>query len=292
MTGENRNNTDPGPGEDDRHDDYEPFPVWESARQRRVTSSDGTTLHVDETGNEGGQPVLFIHGAYQSRLVWEKQILDGLTDCRLVAMDLRGHGLSDEPTGENGYTADRWADDVHTVIDSLDLTNPVLVGWSFGGWVINDYISQYGCDRIASINLVSTSGGASVDGRETGLSERRDETATYRENVETLNDFVHSLFYEDVTPRDHYYFLGFNLLTALGAVSRTANHTDMLGDIDVPTLISHGEEDPIVSNEQAETLAENISNAQLSYYENVGHVPFWEAPERFNRELRSLIDSR
>lgn len=272
---------------------YDPYPAWETTEHHRVTSSDGTELHVDETGDKESQAILLIHGAYQSRLAWEKQMVDGLSDdFRLAAMDLRGHGISDKPESGDAYTAERWADDVHAVINTLDLTDPVLVGWSFGGWIINDYIAHYGTDQITSINYVSTSGGAVVDGdgEEREIDDIRAGEETYREKVESLNEFVGMLTYDDLSPRDHYFFLGFNLITAIGAVSRTVNYTDLLSEIDVPTLVTQGEEDEIVSRAQAENLNENIPNSQISYYPDVGHSPFWEEPERFNRELREFVN--
>ncbi len=62
---------------------------------------------------------------------------------RLVALDLRGHGLSDKPL--DGYADSKmWADDIHAVIRALRLDHPVLCGWSYGALVILDYIRHYG----------------------------------------------------------------------------------------------------------------------------------------------------
>jgi pimeloyl-ACP methyl ester carboxylesterase len=118
-------------------------------RSRRVPGAAGTEIRVDETGDPAGRPVLFIHGVSQFRLAWRRQLSSGLgRDLRLVAMDLRGHGQSDRPA--DGYAdSEAWADDVHGVITALDLDEPILCGWSYGGVVIGDYLKHYGEDALA-----------------------------------------------------------------------------------------------------------------------------------------------
>ena len=58
-----------------------------------------------------------------------------------------------------------------------------------------------------------------------------------------------------------------------------------------PVLITHGQEDRIVLTSAAEQHAAAITHAQLSLYPQVGHAPFWEAPDRFNRELRAFVEA-
>ena len=75
---------------------------------------------------------------------------------RLVAFDLRGHGMSEAPPQSQHYThAGLWADDLAAIIDELELERPVLVGWSYGAFVICDYIRAYGQDRIGAIDFVA-----------------------------------------------------------------------------------------------------------------------------------------
>ena len=89
-------------------------------------------LHVIETGNRRGRPILFIHGFSQCSLAWSRQLNSELAaDFRLVAMDSRGHGRSDKP--RDGYTDSRlWAEDVNAVIQTLRADHPILCGWSYG----------------------------------------------------------------------------------------------------------------------------------------------------------------
>jgi pimeloyl-ACP methyl ester carboxylesterase len=127
-----------------------------TSRIHTVRGGGGLRLHVREWGRADGPPILFIHGLSQSHLCWAKQYRSTLADeFRLVAYDLRGHGMSEAPL-EAGYYANGqlWADDVAAIIEQLGLDRPVLVGWSYGGFIICDYLRAHGQDRIGAIDFV------------------------------------------------------------------------------------------------------------------------------------------
>jgi len=107
-------------------------------KTHNVAGGGSIRLHVVETGNPDGRAVLFLHGISQCSLAWSRQLDSELArDHRLVAMDLRGHGLSDKPRDAYGDSR-LWADDVRAVINALDLKRPVLSGWSYGSLVFLD----------------------------------------------------------------------------------------------------------------------------------------------------------
>src|SRR5512133_1954904 len=136
-------------------------------KNHKIAGGGGVQLHLVETGNPSGSTIMFIHGVSQCWLTWSRQMSSDLADdYRLVAMDLRGHGLSDKP--REGYADSRlWADDVRAVIKALDLDHPVLCGWSYGPLVILDYLRHYGEDDIGASNFV---GGISKLGSEQAAS--------------------------------------------------------------------------------------------------------------------------
>src|SRR3546814_4155770 len=123
---------------------------------RRVAAPDGVSIAAYDSGRPAGRAVLLIHGYSQSHLCWSRQFGGSLAGrFRLAAMDLRGHGASDKPTDPAAYQdGRRWADDVAAVIERLDLKRPVLVGWSFGGRVLCDYVRHPGQDGIAGLVYV------------------------------------------------------------------------------------------------------------------------------------------
>ena len=267
----------------------------------RVTGGNGVQLYVEETGNPHGRPILFIHGFSQCRLAWRKQMTSDLAqDFRLVAMDIRGHGLSEKPY--DAYEeAQPWADDVEAVIMELDLQPPVLSGWSYGGIIICDYLQAYGEDSIAGIHLV---GAVTRLGSEAAMAVIGSDfralvpgffSYDVEESVSTLQKFLRLCVHAEPTPEDAAFFLGYNVIVPphvrQGLFSRTRSHDQLLPRLRKPVLITHGQEDRIVLPGAAEQHAAAITHAQLSLYPQVGHAPFWEAPDRFNRELRAFVEA-
>src|SRR5690242_17174627 len=121
-----------------------------------VPGGGGLQLHVREWGDPTGRPIVLVHGWSQNHLCWANQYESPLTqEHRLVAFDLRGHGMSEAPLGAEHYVDGRlWADDLAAIIDHLGLQRPVLVGWSYGAFVICDYLRIHGQSAIAALNFV------------------------------------------------------------------------------------------------------------------------------------------
>lgn len=116
-----------------------------------VTSTDGVKLAVQESGNPNGPPIILVHGLLGSRLNWDAQVQSpDLREYRIITYDLRGHGLSDKPSGPAPYhDGNRWGDDLAAVIQGSHARKPVVVGWSLGGVVISNYLAKYGDRAIA-----------------------------------------------------------------------------------------------------------------------------------------------
>lgn len=219
---------------------------------------------------------------------------------RLVALDNRGHGRSEKP--RDAYAEpELWANDVRAVIETLELDDPVLVGWSYGGLIISDYLATYGDDDIAGINLTGaitkygTEDADAVIGQAFHELIPGFESTDVEESVEALKTVIERCIHSEIDEQDLYFVLGFNTLVPPyvreGLHSRTVTHDQDLREIDVPTLISHGEEDVIVLPDAAEEHAELIPDAETSFYPGVGHNAFWEDAERFNRELEEFVSS-
>jgi non-heme chloroperoxidase len=266
----------------------------------RVKGGAGVELCVEETGNAAGRPVLFIHGVSQCRLAWTRQLRSDLgDDLRLVAADLRGHGLSEQPTGLYGE-ASQWADDIAAIITELDLRQPILCGWSYGGVVIGDYLHCHGSDALGGIALV---GAASRMGEPAmpflgpqfvaclpGLfSNEADESSS------TLQTFLRLCQSTDPDPEDFYTVLGYNTVvspqTRQEMLSRPLNYDELFAGLRLPVLITHGLDDKIVEPTMSQRLESIIPEARASYYTNVGHSPFHEDTLRFNTELRTFATS-
>ena len=266
-----------------------------------VTGGAGLNLHVEESGNPRGKSLLFIHGFSQCRLAWHKQTSSELArDFRLVTMDIRGHGLSDKPRGAYGDSA-LWAQDVDAVITTLGLDRPVLVGWSYGGVIMSDYLSVFGDERIAGtqwVGAVSRLGEPLVSPGFLGddflalvpgfFSEQVDDS------VSTLQRFLRLCVHDEPSEEDFYFILGYNTLVPPhvreGLFARNVNNEAVIRATRKPVSLIYGEADQIVSPRMCTHLETLVPHATVATYPNVGHMPFWEAPERFNRDLTAFRD--
>jgi pimeloyl-ACP methyl ester carboxylesterase len=266
-----------------------------------IKGAKGTNLHVEESGSSEGPAIRFIHGISQSAQTWRRQLDSQLSrEFRLVALDLRGHGRSDKP--EDGYAEPRvWADDVHAVIQGLGLARPVLVGWSYGGFVVCDYVRFYGEHDISGINFA---GAATKISQETAPDILGAEflallpglfSQEVDRSIRTLRDFGRICSERELDAHDSYLTLGFSAIVPpavrLSMLSRTIDNDDLLPALTVPVLISHGERDRIVHTAVARQHAELIPNARLSTYARAGHAVFLDEPERFNLELADFARS-
>ena len=263
-----------------------------------VKGAAGVKLHVREYGKSTGVPILIIHGWSQSHLCWSKQYESALKDdARIVALDLRGHGMSDAPAEIDQYTdGDKWADDIAAVIDQLALDRPILVGWSYAGYIISDYVRRKGQDKIAGINFVAAAVVLSQKAFGTlvgpGFLENapgacQDDLPT---NIAAMRRFLRACFVKPVSQDNFEEILAFNMVIkprVRGAlIRRELDFASLLEGITVPVLVTHGRSDTVVLPAMADYILKHCNSAEQSWYEGVGHAPFLEEPLRFNTELK------
>jgi non-heme chloroperoxidase len=265
-----------------------------------VRGGGGLRLHVREWGRADGPPILFIHGLSQSHLCWAKQYESALAgEFRLVAYDLRGHGMSQAPLEAEHYTDGAlWADDVAAIIERLGLHRPVLVGWSYGGFIVCDYVRAHGQDRIAAVDFVAGASrlGEAAFGTFIGpgfLDNFADVTADdLPTNIRGVRGLVRAFAAKPLPPDDVETLLCAGMTVPariranLGA--RQVDGDDVLRTLQVPLLVTQGRADTIVLPAMAEHILATCPTAEPSWYDGVGHTPHLEQPGRFNRELATL----
>ncbi|HET7565580.1 MAG TPA: alpha/beta hydrolase [Gemmatimonadaceae bacterium] len=266
-----------------------------------VAGGGGVRLHVVETGNSRGQPILFLHGLSQCWLTWSRQLHSDLADeHRLVAMDMRGHGLSERPL--NGYAESKlWADDLNATIHTLHLDHPVLVGWSYGPLVILDYIRHYGEDAIGGIDFV---GGVTKLGSDEAMSVLTPEflnlvpelfSTDAEESVRGLRSLLYLCFARAPSDDELYLMLGFCVsvppFVRQALLSRAFDNDDLLPMIHKPVLITHGARDRVVKRSAVEQHQRGMRHAQVHVVANTGHAPFWDDAPAFNQRLREFCAS-
>jgi len=265
-----------------------------------VRGGGGLQLHVREWGRSDGPPILFIHGWSQNHLSWAKQYESALADeFRLVAYDLRGHGMSAAPLEPENYTDSKlWADDVAAIIDVLHLQRPVLVGWSYGSFVICDYVRVYGQDRIAAINFIegAVKLGEAAFGTLIGpgfldhfVGATSDDLPT---NIGTMRSFVKVCASKQLSAEDLETALCWNIVVPAqiraNLAAREIDCDDVLRALEVPLLVTQGRADTVVLPAMAEHVLATCPTAEASWYDGFAHLPHLEEPDRVNRELADL----
>jgi non-heme chloroperoxidase len=260
-----------------------------------VTTPDGLTISAQEYGNPNGPGIVFIHGFSQSHLSWMRQTDSDLTkEFHIVTYDLRGHGNSDKPLEAARYRDSKaWGDEVQAVIDAAGLKRPVLVGWSYAGRVISDYVATHGVGGISGINFVDASikfipeyVGDNLKNLPLMASE---DMLT---NINATRVFLHGCFSKQPSAEDFEIMLAFNMMVPpkvrAGLGGRPLDATEIMSKLAIPVLVSHGAEDKNAKVETAKYTASVIPGAKLSVYDGTGHSPFYEDAPRFNSELAAL----
>jgi non-heme chloroperoxidase len=268
-----------------------------------VLGADGVRLAVREAGTAAGPPVVLLHGWSASSTAWSAQLADPSLTAhhRLVAVDLRGHGESEVPDPAGGGYADPavWAGDIAAV---LARTGPaVLVGWSYGGLVIMDYLAERGTQDVTGVVLVGalTEIGPGRPGGEVGPAWDGLMRPVLSEDpavaVPALTALAGRMTAQPV-PGARVQRLVSDMLRVPPAVRaalfrRTRDNADVLVRASVPALVVHGERDEVVSPRVAEYAAGKIPDASLRWFPEVGHMPFAERAQEFNAVLRAFVGS-
>jgi non-heme chloroperoxidase len=266
------------------------------SRSISVKTPDGLTISAQEWGNPSGPEILFIHGFSQSHLSWMRQVDSDLAkEFRIVTYDLRGHGNSDKPLDAARYRDSKaWGDEVQAVIDAAGLKRPVLVGWSYAGRVISDYLATHGAEKIAGINFVDApikADPALVGDNLKNLPLMASEDLAT--NIAATRAFLHGRFSKQPSADDYETMLAFNMMVLpkvrAGLSGRPLDATEMMSKLKLPVLVTHGAEDRNARLGAGQYTASVIPGAKLSVYEGIGHSPFYEDAPRFNSELASFV---
>jgi pimeloyl-ACP methyl ester carboxylesterase len=267
-----------------------------------VRGGGAVSLRVHEWGAPDGPPIVFVHGWSQCDMCWDAQVLSPLAErFRMITFDIRGHGMSDKPLDGDAYADPHlWAQDLSAVLELARPQRPVLVAWSYGGFIVADYLRDYGDGQIAGINLVGAAivlAPPSFDHIGPGfLNHALDASAPeLRTNIRAVPRFLRACTNRPLPDEAWTSALAWNMAvpsTIRGAlIARETDGTDVYSRLSVPVLVTHGRDDAIILPSMAEHLLHHCPTAVASWYEGVGHMPFVEEPERFNRELDAFVGS-
>ncbi len=264
-----------------------------------IFTNDNCRISYKETGS--GPTLLFVHGWAMSNRVWQYQQEEFATTNRVIALDLRGHGLSD--THESGPTMDDFATDIETILTALDLREVTIVAWSMGVSATLRAFSRIR-DRLAGVVFVGgTPHFTADDDFPHGLpsEEIRGMALRLRRNyARTMEEFFRGMFTSSEADDNQYRQIvrdivkGGNLpeqqvaLASLESLA-SADFRHLTQGVTIPTLLIHGSDDLICPPEASSYMAGKIAGARLTLLPGLGHAPFLSRPEEFNRLLREHL---
>jgi 3-oxoadipate enol-lactonase len=242
--------------------------------------------------------ILLLCGIGAKRQGWYRQLPVLGRRFRCLALDYRDVGDSDRAS--RSYAIRDLAGDVLALSDELGIARASVVGISMGGFIALEMaLGRPGFVERLVLVVTSAGGPTHVSTSPTVMRALMpgDETVESGEgarrvcslvagpgfaerHAEAIDEFVEIARHRPM-PVDAY-------LRQLEAC-RAHDVSARLGEIDVPTLVIHGDADPLVPLDNGRFLTEHIAGARLTVYQGVGHIPEVEAAERFNADLVGFL---
>jgi len=271
------------------------------------TDANGEDIKLHYTDQGQGTPVVLIHGWPQSHEAWTYQLGElpkyGL---RVVAYTRRGFGNSSKPF--EGYDYDTLADDLKAVLDTLDLQNVTLVGFSMGGGEVARYMSRHGGTRVAKVAFVSsvTPYLLKTDDNPDGVDKSTFDDIQKniaKDRFDFLQTFGKQFYGEGplsnpVSQAVLDWSFGMASLgshQATVACGHAFAETDFrrdLATINVPALVVHGEDDKTVPiKNSGDRMGEYLKHATYVTYDGAPHGLFITEKDKLNRDLIDFATS-
>jgi pimeloyl-ACP methyl ester carboxylesterase len=264
-------------------------------RKKMILKKNGLKLAYYVYG-EGEPTLVFVVAWIGSAELWIPQVDYFSQNFKMVTIDMRGAGESDKPADD--YTIDLYVDDLNSIIEELQEKNIVLIGESMGAQIAIKYVATYP-GKVSK--LVLTGGTPKIiasddfpDGFPLEVSQRL--LILFQESYSRgLRTFIKFVFPEAGTEylRESA-FAVCQKTTKEIAINCFSNFLKedlrpLLGKIDIPTLIIHGENDRLMLLEAAKYMHENISGSKMYVFKDKGHAPSITAADKFNKILEEFI---
>lgn len=252
-------------------------------------------LHYEEAGE--GRPVLFLPGWSASTRAFRHQICRFAQQHRAIALDYRSHGQSTQTLA--GHSLTGYARDLRAFIAGRDLRDVVLVGWSMGAFVAWEYLRQFGSDRLAGFVNVDQ---PPCDSQRTDWPYGSDllEACQFAASIQVdqagaARQLLDLVFKGPPADADVEWMLA-EMLRVPPPVAGVMLLDDLVYDarpllpqVTIPTLLCWGRHSALSAMEAGEFVAHTRPNARLVVFEESGHSPFLEEPERFHDEVARFI---
>ena len=262
----------------------------------QIFLEDGTPIYFRTAGS--GSTLVLLQGLMLTADGFWTKNFDALsTSCRIIAVDHRSHGQSGKPAGP--HSIKQCAADLKEVLDALDVKDATLAGVAFGAMVALEYRRRFGNHRIArlavieaQVRLTNDEGWEHPTFGDFSAEAAAGFIEACKESREPLTGFLAGAFGSPPSDDEMARMQAEAWLTPTQAAIEyvkdmvAADYRADLADIDVPVLLIYGRQNNVpIPSEIGAWMAEQIPDARLERFEDSGHSPFYESPDRFNEVL-------
>ncbi len=251
-------------------------------------------MECKDSGGENA-PLLLIHGYPLDHTLWDPQKV-ALTDLvRVIAPDLRGFGSSGMPTGP--MTMDEYAEDLHALLDALNIPSAIVGGLSMGGYIAFAFYRRYP-ERVRALILVDTR--PQPDSPEARKGRDDNVIVARTAGAEAIADRMLPKMLTPKTIADAPDLANAarmlmarqpvdGIVAALVAMRDRPDSTPTLAQISVPTLVVVGAEDTLTPPKDAQAMQAAIRGARLATIPGAAHLSNFEQPDAFNTVVREFL---
>lgn len=261
----------------------------------RFINVDGMDIHYRDQGQ--GPTLILLHGMLSSLHTWEPWVKLLKKQFRIISLDLPNFGLSD-PTPNYRINDDTYQNLLDQFINALELTDFILVGNSFGGYVACQYAGNHP-DKVNKLVLMDAAGFhppeqlalMSIGGQFSGLMMEFSPIPRWMVATTTKDLFGEpQKVTDEIIDRYHMLVQRDHNRKGLSALLRYFSNnmgfkTNQLHKILCPVLIQWGEKDSWVPVDSAYKFQQAIRNSKLCIYPDAGHIPMEECPRKTAMDL-------
>jgi pimeloyl-ACP methyl ester carboxylesterase len=253
----------------------------------------GISMFIE--GDKGKKSVIFVHGFPFNHLMWNYQISKFSSGYLCITYDVRGLGESDP--GDGQYTIESFVDDLEMVMSELKLTNPVLCGFSMGG-----YISLRAVERMEGMfgGLILCDTKSSDDSNEGRINRALGINKINSEGVKKyVGDFISNCFCEYSLEnkkelvrqyiKGSEYFSPIGIKGCLLAMAGRTDTTEYLTKLHIPVLVLCGEEDNLTTPDVMMGMSDKIHNSEFYTIPKAGHLSPIENPDVVNKYIENFL---
>ncbi|SFF29511.1 Pimeloyl-ACP methyl ester carboxylesterase [Paenibacillus catalpae] len=267
-----------------------------SIANQTVTLPSGQSIAYYDSGADTTPVVVLLHGYCGSSAYWEQVVEPLSAKARILALDLRGHGLSSGETGPDETNAmELYADDLAAMLDQLKINKACVLGHSLGGYITLAFAQRYG-EKLSAFGLVHSTplpdSDAAKENRDNAVAAiRKDGVAAFVEGlVPKLYSPDNKSAMPDQVERSIDIGKGTSAAGAIGAAKGMKirpDRSEVLKNANLPVLLLAGEQDQIIPVERTFVIeGPNVSREKLA---DAGHMGMVERPEPFAEAVLRFI---